>query len=77
MTEDDCCDIVITTMIPYDFWEVASLETADYLTACCPELLDGLTYDIFGVLIGKVAAGGAIQSIERNILGIEDEQTHV
>lgn len=67
MTEDDCCDIVITTIIPYDFREVAPLETADYLTAYCPELLDGLTCDIFGVLIGKTTAGEAIRSVERNI----------
>lgn len=76
MTEDSY-DIVITTIIPYDFWEVAPLETADYLTAYCPELLDGLTFDIFGMLIGKITVGEAIRSIERNILGIENEQTHV
>ena len=73
MMEDDCYDIVITTVIPYDFWEVAPLETADYLTAYCPELLDGLTYDIFGVLIGKISADEAIQSIKRDIMGMEDE----
>lgn len=73
MTEDDCYDITITTMIPYDFWEIAPIETADYLTAYCPELLDRLTCDIFGVLVGKITAEEAIRSVEREILGMKDE----
>lgn len=75
MTEDSY-DIVITTIIPYDFWEIALLETADYLTAYCPELLDGLTYDIFGVLIGKITADEAIRSIKRDILGKDGRQRY-
>lgn len=33
MTEDDCYDITLTTMVPYDFFDVAPLETEDYITA--------------------------------------------
>lgn len=68
LTEDDCYDITITTIINYDFWEVAPLETVDYLTAYCPELLDKLTLPIFGVLLGNLSTEGAIAYIKENIL---------
>ena len=51
LTEDDCYDITITTIINYDFYEVAPVETVDYLTAYCPELLDKLTPAIYLSLI--------------------------
>lgn len=68
VTEDGCFDIVITTIINYDFWKVAPVETADYLTAYCPELLDKLTAPIYGVLLGKIEVEAAIQYIKDNIL---------
>lgn len=69
ITEDDSFDIVMTTMIPLDFYELAPLETEDYLTACCPELLDQLSMPIFYVLLGKIGAEEAIRMIETGILG--------
>lgn len=68
MTEDDCFDITITTMINYDFWEIAPVETADYLTAYCPELLDRLAPSVFGVLLGKFTVDEAINYIRKKIL---------
>lgn len=68
MTEDGCCDLTITTIINYDFWEVAPLETADYLTAYCPELLNKLSVPVFCVLVGKITAEEGIAYIEKNIL---------
>ena len=61
-------DITITTIIPYDFFGLAPLETLDYITICCPELLDRLALPIYCVLLGKETADGAISHIEREFL---------
>lgn len=65
LTEDDQFDITITTMINYDFLEVALVETSDYLTAYCPELLDRLSSAIFGVLLGQITPEEAITCIKK------------
>lgn len=44
------------------------LETLDYITICCPELLDRLALPIYCVLLGKETADGAISHIEREFL---------
>lgn len=53
MTEDNYYDITLTTIVNYDFYELAPLETEDYLTAACPDLLNKLSLAIFGVLLGE------------------------
>lgn len=68
VTEDGCFDITITTIINYDFWETAPVETADYLTAYCPELLDRLAPAVFGVLLGNFTVDEAVIYIRKNIL---------
>lgn len=68
VTEDSCFDITLTTIMNYDFWEVAPVETADYLTAYCPELLDRLARPVFGVLLGQFTADEAIIYIKEKIL---------
>lgn len=68
VTEDGCFDITITTMINYDFWETAPVETSDYLTAYCPELLDRLAPPVFRVLLGKYTVEEAIIYIQENLL---------
>lgn len=68
VTEDGCFDITITTIINYDFWEVAPVETADYLTVYCPELLDRLAPPVFGVLLGQFTVDEAIIYIQEKIL---------
>lgn len=68
LTADGCFDITITTIIPYDFFGLAPLETLDYITICCPELLDRLALPIYCVLLGKETADGAISHIEREFL---------
>lgn len=68
LTEDDQSDITITTMCNLDFWEVVPLETADYITVFCPELLNRLSHAIFGVLLGKLTAEEAIEYIKKKIL---------
>ena len=68
LTVDGCYDLTITTIIAYDFWEVAPIETLDYMSIYCPELLDKLTYPIFGVLGGILTAEEAIAYINDNIM---------
>ena len=68
LTADGRFDITITTIIPYDFFGLAPLETLDYITICCPELLDRLALPIYCVLLGKETADGAISHIEREFL---------
>ena len=66
LTEDQCFDITATTIIPYDFFELAPVETLDYLTDFCPELLDRLSIPIYGTLLGMLTP-------EEAICGINDE----
>lgn len=68
MTEDDCFDITLTTVICYDFYEVAPLETEDYITAYCPELLANLSPAIFGLLLDLIDFETAKQYIQINVL---------
>lgn len=65
LTEDDGYDITLTSVIPYDFYELAPLETEDYITACCPDLLNDLSPAIFGVLHGRLDAEQAIGYIRK------------
>lgn len=64
MTEDGFFDITITTLISYDSYEIAPLETEDYITAYCPELLNKLSPAIFSLLTGKVDIEQAKQYIK-------------
>ena len=67
LTVDGFYDIAITTIINYDFWEVAPIETADYMTAYCPELLDRLALPVFGVLLGQITSDEAVMFIKEKI----------
>ena len=69
LTEDGCYDITLTTLIYYDFFEVAPLETEDYITAACPELMNKLSIPIFDLLTGKIKIDEAIGYIKKHILG--------
>lgn len=53
ITENDCFNITLTTIINYNFYKLAPLETEDYITAYCPELLDKLSPPIFSLLLGE------------------------
>lgn len=69
ITEDGAFDITMTSMIPLELYEMAPLETEDYFTAACPELLNKLSVPIFFVLLGKINVEQAILMIETEILG--------
>lgn len=68
LTEDGFSDIAITTICSLDFWELTPLETADYITIYCPELLDKLAPAIFGVLLGEVTGEESIAYVKKKIL---------
>ncbi len=72
LTEDGEFDITITTIVNYDFYEVAPVETEEYITAYCPELLDRLSPAIFGVLLEQLTFDQGRQYIEERIL--EDKE---
>ena len=61
-------------MIAYDFYSVAPLETEDYITACCPELLDKLSTTIFGVLLGQLSIEQAIAYVKKHVLNDTEEE---
>lgn len=69
VTEDGSFDITMTTMIPLELYELAPLETEDYITATCPELLNELSIPIFFVLLGKFSAEQAIAMIKKSVVG--------
>ncbi len=69
MTEDGCCDITMTMMLPYDFYEVAPLETEDFITAALPTLMNDLSYSIFLVVSGKYSVDQAIERLKIDMLG--------
>lgn len=75
MTEDGFNDITLTSVIAYDFYAVAPLETEDYITACCPELLDKLSPVIFGTLLGQLNIEQAIGYVKEHVL--EDKEKEV
>lgn len=66
LSEDDF-DIMITTMINYDIWEMAPVETHNYLTEYCPEVLDRFAFPIYGVLLGKITVEDAFTYIEEEV----------
>lgn len=74
LSEDGCFDIMITTIINYDFYEVAPLETADYITAFCPQCLDLFTHPIFGVLADIISVDKAIELIKERLKRMEEKE---
>ena len=63
--ENDCFDITLTTIINYDFYKLAALETEDYITAYCPDLLNKLSPAIFSLLLGKIDLQQAMHYINK------------
>lgn len=73
MTEDGFHDITLTVHIAYEIYELAPLETLDFITASCPELMDALSMPIFMLLLGKLPLDDAIDDIKTNILSWDSE----
>lgn len=56
----------MTFTLPYDFYEVAPLESEDFITATLPDLLNRLSPTIFSVILGKWSAEEAISFFEKS-----------
>ena len=72
ITEDGEYDFTATTIIDYDHYEMAPLETEDYCTAAIPELMNELSLPIFFLLMKEISVEGAISIIEREVLNREN-----
>ena len=68
ITEDGYYDLTATTVIDYDHFEMAPLETEDYCTATIPELMSKLSLPMFFLLMKKVTVEDAINLIKRDVL---------
>lgn len=68
ITEDGNYDLTATTIIDYDQYEMAPLETADYCTAAIPELMDKLSIPLFFLLMKKISVDDAISLIKCDVL---------
>lgn len=68
ITEDGYYDLTATTVIDYDHYEMAPLETEDYCTATIPELMSKLSIPIFLLLMKEVTIEEAILLIKRDLL---------
>ncbi len=68
ITEDGNYDLTATTVIDYDHFEMAPLETEDYCTAAIPELMDKLSLPLFFVLMKKITVEDGIELIKKDVL---------
>jgi len=59
--------IVARTVINYKIWNAVP-DTEEYITGCCPELLNDLAPFIVGVITGNLTSDKAMELIETNIL---------
>lgn len=69
MTEDGCYDITMTFLVNYDFYETAPLETEDFITAVCPDLMDALSPAVFGLLLGQINLEEAAAYVREKVIG--------
>lgn len=71
MTEDEICDITLTFPVSYDFYEAAPLETEDFITASCPDLMNVLAFAIFGLIVESINLEQAMAYV-RSSLSVGD-----
>ncbi|MBQ3553648.1 MAG: hypothetical protein IJA08_03125 [Clostridia bacterium] len=67
LSTDGYHDIVITTVILYDFFELAPIETMEFITCYCPEYLEKFAIPIYAVVSQKISADNAIEWIKQNV----------
>lgn len=68
ITEEGYFDFTATTVIDYDHFEMAPLETVDYCTAAIPGLMNKLSLPFFFLLMKEISVDDAISLIERDVL---------
>lgn len=72
LTADERPEFAITTIIPYRFFEVAKIETLEYITCYYPEFLGKVSFPLFLTLIGNITPEVAIHHITTEMLNEED-----
>lgn len=65
MTQDGNCDITMTALIPYLFYNAAPIETCDFFTSAIPQVLDDLTMPIFKLLFGQITTQDACALVDK------------
>lgn len=68
MTEDGHNDITATFLVPYEFLDIQTLATWDFITAALPEILNDISPAVFMLLLGKVDVNKAISMIDSVLL---------
>lgn len=68
MMEDDICDIILEFPVNYTFYEAAPLETEDFITASCPELMNVLAFAIFGLIVESINLEQAIAYVQSGLV---------
>lgn len=58
-------EIILTTVIPYDFYGLFREATDFYITAFCPQLLNAVAVDVFLTLFGEISSNEAIKRLKR------------
>ena len=67
LAEDGSNEIIFSTKINYDFWEVAPTVTCKYITTFYAELMDIVALPIFSVLQGNNTVEEAIKYLKESI----------
>ena len=67
LAEDGSNEIIFSTKINYDFWEVAPTVTCKYITTFYAELMDIVARPIFSVLQGNNTVEEAIKYLKESI----------
>lgn len=65
VSEDGAYDIMVSTLIEYDWYAICPLETEDFITVSLPVILNKLSIPIFFLLFGKVSVEKAMEMIDR------------
>lgn len=68
ISDDGFLDIAMMTGIPYDFFEMAPMESCEYIVDYCPEFMERFAIPILNVVIGNKNAEQVIDSIRNDIL---------
>lgn len=69
MTEDELPVVNLAFPVNYAFYEAVPLETEDFITACCPDLMNLLAFAIFGVLLGDATLEQAMAYVRVCMFG--------
>lgn len=67
-TEDGNYDITASFVASYDIYNLAQLETEDFITKALPELLNKISPALFLVIAGEITVENAIAVVKKEVL---------